>query len=296
MRSSSRRVICFQCSVWAETGVSEVTATAFASFEEKWLAAQPENALVAIFLPADQRQRASAFGSLVHELEQTALHAREPQVAATKLAWWRQELADAAAGNARHPISKVLFADRQAQAVVPNLWPALAAGASTQIESTTATSTSELFEQLAPLYVAVARVEHALFPGGSEDFRNTAALWTISQLLRELANPLQWDSRLPLDLLARHGATRAALATATPLRSAVLRDHLATLTQQIQGALALASPPSLSRRVRTRLDLALAAGAQRASDPLAYLTARTPAGRWRSLMTAWHEARALARR
>ncbi len=296
MRSSLRRVICFLCWVWAEPGVSEASAAAFASFEKKWLDAQPENALVAIFLPADQRQRASAFGSLVHELEQTALHAREPHVAATKLAWWRQELADAAAGNARHPISKVLFADREAQAIDPNLWLAMAAGASMQIEPTTAASMSELFEQLAPLYVAVARVEHALFPGFSEDSRNNAALWTISQLLRELANPLQWDLRLPLDLLARNGATRAALATATMLRSAVLRDHLATLTQQIQDKLALASPPSLSRRVRTRLDLSLAAGAQRATDPLAYLTAHTQAGRWRSLMTAWREARALARR
>src|SRR5258706_4600441 len=106
MRWLSHRVICFQCLVWAETGVSEASAAAFASFENKWLVAQPENALVAIFLPADQRQRASAFGSLVHELEQTAFHVREPQVAATKLAWWRQELADAATGNARHPISK----------------------------------------------------------------------------------------------------------------------------------------------------------------------------------------------
>lgn len=296
MPSSLHRVICFLCWVWAEAGVSEASAAAFASFEKKWLDAQPENALVAIFLPADQRQRASAFGSLVHELEQTAFHAREPQVAATKLAWWRQELVDAAAGNARHPISKVLFSDPQALAVDPNLWPAMAAGASMQIEPTTAASTSELFEQLAPLYVAVARVEHALFPGSGEDFRNNATLWIISQLLRELSNPLQWDSRLPLDLLARHGATRAALATATTLRSAVLRDHLATLTQQIQDERVLASPSSLSRRVRTRLDLALAVGAQRATDPLAYLTARTPTGHWRSLMTAWREARALTRR
>ena len=147
MRSSSHRVTCFPFLAWAESGVSEASAAAFASFEQKWLAAQPENAFVAIFLPADQRQRASAFGSLVHELEQTAFHVREPQVAATKLAWWRQELADAAAGKSRHPISKALFADRQVQAVDPNLWPAMAAGASFQIELATAASVSETHSQ-----------------------------------------------------------------------------------------------------------------------------------------------------
>ena len=295
MRSSSHRVTCFASLGWAESGVSEASAAAFASFEQKWLAAQPENAFVAIFLPAQQRQRASAFGSLVHELEQTAFHVREPQVAATKLAWWRQELADAARGNARHPISKVLFADRQAQAVDPNLWPALAAGASFQIESATGASVSELLEQLAPFYVAIARVEQALFPGSTDNFGSSAALWTISHLLRELADPARLESALPLDLLARHGATRAGVAAATTLRTAVLKDYLQALITQIGNALAAGRPPSLSRRVRTRLDLTLATGAQRATDPLAYLTARTPAKRWPSVLAAWREARAMVR-
>jgi phytoene/squalene synthetase len=278
-----------------EAGVSEATAAAFASFEQKWLDAQPENALVAIFLPADQRQRASAFGSLVHELEQTAFHVREPQIAATKLAWWRQELADAARGNVRHPISKVLFADGQAKAVDPDLWPAMAAGASTQIESASAASISELFNRFAAFYTAVARVEHALFPNDTEFADSNAALWTISHLLRELANPLQWDSQLPLDLLARHGATRTGVANATAMRTAVLKDYLQALIEQMNKALASGQPPSLSRRVRTRLDLALAAGVQRATDPLEYLTTHTPAGRWHSLWVAWRTARTMAR-
>jgi phytoene synthase len=279
-----------------EAGVSAASAAAFASFEQKWLAVQPENVFVAIFLPADQRQRASAFGSLVHELEQSAFHVREPEVAATKLAWWRQELADAAAGNARHPISKVLFADARAQAVEPGLWPALAEGAAALIEPAPAASASALFSQLAVFYAAVAHVEYALFPGGTEDYRNNATLWTISHLLRDLTDPSRFDLSLPLDLLARHCATRATVANVAALRTAVARDYLAELTRRIEGALALASPPSLGRRVRTRLDLALAIGAQRASDPLAHLAAHTPAGRWRSLMAAWREARALAAR
>ena len=81
----------------------------FASFEQKWLAANPENAIVAVFLPSAQRRLAGAFGSLIHELSSAAFHIREPQVAATKLAWWRQELADAAFGKPSHPVTQTLF-------------------------------------------------------------------------------------------------------------------------------------------------------------------------------------------
>lgn len=274
--------------------MSAASDAAFESFEQKWLAAQPENALVAIFLPADQRRPASAFGTLVHELEQAAFQPREAQVAATKLAWWRQELADAALGNARHPISKALFADAPAGAVAPATWPALAEAALMQTELRPAATLAELLDNCAPFYRAVARAEHALFAGGVGGSGSNAALWTISHLLRELANPSRLDAQLPLDLLARHGVTRADLVAQTPLRATLLRDHLAALAQQIHSALANAAAPSLSRRVRTRLDLALATAARRATDPLAYLTAHTPAGRWRSLLAAWREARATA--
>ena len=62
-----------------------------------------------MFLPSAQRRLAVAFGSLIHELSSAAFHIREPQVAATKLAWWRQELADAAFGKPSHPITQTLF-------------------------------------------------------------------------------------------------------------------------------------------------------------------------------------------
>jgi phytoene synthase len=275
---------------------SAATDAAFASFEQKWLAAQPENAFVAIFLPADERLRASAFGSLVHELEQAAFHVGEPQVAATKLAWWRQELADAAAGNARHPITKTLFADAQAHAIDPALWPALAGGALTQIDAPPPPLLADSLAQFAPFYDAVAVAEQALMFGEKRPAGADGTLWTSSHLLRELADPTRFTAHLPLDLLARYRVSRTDLATATPLRVALLRDYLAALTAQMHAALAQAPAQSLTRRVRTRLDLALATAAHRASDPLAYLTSHARAGRWRSLFAAWREARALAAR
>jgi phytoene synthase len=273
--------------------VYDATGAAFASFEQKWLVAYPENALAAVFLPVERRRREKVFGTLVHELEQAAFDVREPQVAAAKLAWWQQELAAAAAGNARHPVSKFLFADAQTSAVDPAIWPAMAAGASMLIEPSSCATLAESLAAFAPFHAAVARAEHALFAGSAGGSAADARLWTISHLLRVLATTPNGGASLPLDLLARHGATRAVLSTATPLRADLLRDYLAALADEIRAALALAMPASLNRRVRTALDLYIVKAAQRATDPLACLMAHTPPGRWRSLLTAWCQARAM---
>src|SRR6478736_7727110 len=106
---------------------------AFASFERKWLEANPEQATVAVFLAPGERRRASAFGSLVHELEQTTFGVREPQVAAVKLHWWRQELVAAAAGAPHHPIARELFDDDRTRSVDQALWSSLIDGALVQL-------------------------------------------------------------------------------------------------------------------------------------------------------------------
>ena len=84
---------------------------AFASFEQKWLVANPEQVMVGLFIAPSVRLRAVAFGCLVHELSVAADEIHETEVAAAKLAWWAQELEVAATGHARHPITHALFDD-----------------------------------------------------------------------------------------------------------------------------------------------------------------------------------------
>jgi 15-cis-phytoene synthase len=269
---------------------------AFASFEQKWLEANPEQATVALFLAPGLRLRASAFGCLVHELSFATYEIREPQVAATKLAWWAQELAGAASGQARHPITQVLFDE----AVLANdrvLWPALAESAMTQLDAASAPTLDELLAQSEPFYIAIAAAESALFLGASANINANAALWTISHLLHVLPGLAQSDLHLPvpLDLLARHGLTRTDLLQPSVARSALVKDHLAALKFEIDGAHGVVSTRTLAQRVRVRLDRVLIAGATRALEPLAYLSAHPRAGRWRSLWYAWRAARAVVR-
>lgn len=268
-------------------------AGAFASFERKWLAANPENTVVAVFLPAAQRPLAGAFGCLVHELSAAAFRVRETQVAASKLAWWRQELADAAFGNPGHPVTQALFACAAARETDPALWPALADGALLQLDVPGAGTLATLIEQLDPFFGAVACAENALFCAGGGNIEADAALWTLSHLLRALPHLAGGEAHLPLPLglLARHELTRAELAYESPQRNMLIKDFLDELVLEGNGALGVSAVRSLPLRVRAALDRRRIEAALRAIDPLHWLGAHPHASRWRILWTTWIEAR-----
>jgi phytoene synthase len=266
----------------------------FASFEQEWLDAHPEYAIASIFLPPDQRRRANAFASLTHELGGAA-RLREPQVAAAKLSWWRDELASAAAGRGNHPIAKALFADEVARAVDAALWPALADAALKQLGMPEASTLPELLDQRAAFHTALARIDDAMSGGSAAGIAANATLRSVAELLREAAQIGHRDDSLPLplDLLARHGLTRSSLSAPTPQRAALLRDHLDALADVVARNVTVPSRRGLYQRVRIRLDRSLMLAARNAADPLAFLDTYR-AGRWNSLWVAWREARAQA--
>ncbi|HTI95389.1 MAG TPA: squalene/phytoene synthase family protein [Rudaea sp.] len=273
------------------------TAGSFESFERKWLAANPENAIIAVFLPSTQRRLASAFGSLIHELSSAAFHIREPQVAATKLAWWKQELAAAAFGKPSHPVTQALFDCASVRESDPALWPALADGGLAQLDAPGAGTLAALIEQLDPFFGAIARAENALFCAGECNIEADAALWTLSHLLRALPHLADGEAHLPLPLglLARHELTRAELAYESPQRNMLIKDFLDELVLEGNGALGVSAVRSLPLRVRAALDRRRIESALRVIDPLRWLSMHPHAGRWRTLWTTWHEARAARR-
>jgi len=115
-------------------------------------------------------------------------------------------------------------------------------------------------------------------------------LWISAHLLHSAARPGH-DRAIPLDLLARHGLARSALTEPSPAKTALLRDYLGLLRDEIDAALAQAPQASLGRRVRARLDRELAARASAAADPSALLERHPAPRRWRSLWLSWREAR-----
>jgi len=62
-----------------------------------------------LFLPPPRRAAITAFYAFCREVDDVVDEVSDPSVAATKLAWWRREVAAAFAGNATHPVMQALM-------------------------------------------------------------------------------------------------------------------------------------------------------------------------------------------
>ena len=61
-----------------------------------------------LFLPRERRRAITALYAFCREVDDVVDEASDPQVAATKLAWWRTEIAALYEGKAQHPVTKAL--------------------------------------------------------------------------------------------------------------------------------------------------------------------------------------------
>jgi 15-cis-phytoene synthase len=62
-----------------------------------------------LFLPPPRRAAITAFYAFCREVDDVVDETSDASIAATKLQWWRKEVAQAFAGNASHPVMKALM-------------------------------------------------------------------------------------------------------------------------------------------------------------------------------------------
>ncbi len=62
-----------------------------------------------LFLPPPRRAAIMAFYAFCREVDDVVDEVSDPAVAATKLAWWRKEVAASFSGNPSHPVTKALL-------------------------------------------------------------------------------------------------------------------------------------------------------------------------------------------
>ena len=242
---------------------------AFAAFESKWIAAHPEFGLALGFIPAAQRRSRSAFACIGFEIAHAALRIAEAQVAAGKLQWWLDEFAALAAGQARHPLTLALAADRDVSRVPLTLWREFIAAALAQRDNAPPSTLDALLADHHALYLPWARAGEQLF--GDRDPAAVAGVHALSRAFREtLALPDRLaDGRLvvPLDVLARHRLSRGDLAASGPARTGALRDHLESIVARMDACTATALP--VLEAVTLHVDRSHCRRAARARDPLA---------------------------
>ncbi|RYZ11460.1 MAG: squalene synthase HpnD [Comamonadaceae bacterium] len=67
-----------------------------------------------LFLPRPRRAAITAFYAFCREVDDVVDEVRDPGIAATKLAWWRTEVAQSFAGEPHHPVMKALMPSAKA--------------------------------------------------------------------------------------------------------------------------------------------------------------------------------------
>ena len=61
-----------------------------------------------LYLPPERRRAITALYAFCREVDDIVDETGDPQIAATKLAWWRNEIGNLFAGKPQHPVARAL--------------------------------------------------------------------------------------------------------------------------------------------------------------------------------------------
>ena len=266
---------------------------AFASYLTHWREADSQRATAWLFLRHDERLCYGALAALEAEWQKAVHDAREPQVAAAKLSWWREEMQRAAQGGARHPLTQSLFTDSRVQAVPVACWTAAVDASLLVLAATPPVDGAAQVAAATPLAAAFANLETRIWFGAPSDPTRATTVIAIAQLLSSLrglaAGGAVARAPLPMNLMARHGLTVDDLGRDTPALRNALRDHSTALERALAHAATMDGPLSLFRAVSLQHDLHTLRHAAHADDPLVALLA--PQRGFRNLLKTWRAAR-----
>ncbi|WP_233510989.1 squalene/phytoene synthase family protein [Dyella psychrodurans] len=268
---------------------------ALQSYVDKWLSVQPQQRVALVFVEPGKYPGHVALAALEQELLSAAYGIREPQVAATKLNWWAEELDSAATSGGRHPLTRVLFDDERAHAMPKERWLAPVLAAMAQLEEGTAVDFAAQLNAASALHGAFAELETGWWYGEAVSSARATRLATLSHLLHALRR-LQDDAerdRLPLPMarLARFGLSRASLRERSEARDQAIKAQLGDLQSSWADATRLDGPISVFRALEAGQGERLVSKALRAGEALAVLQQGAPDGGFRTTLRAWRAAR-----
>ncbi|MDA0225160.1 MAG: presqualene diphosphate synthase HpnD [Proteobacteria bacterium] len=208
-----------------------------------------------LFLPPARRRAVVALYAFCRELNDVVDTARDPQLAATKLAWWRTELGRLFAGTPQHPVTRALAAAVESCGLDAARLAQIIDGRAMDLSQTRYLDFAGLLRYCdsvaSPLQVAAAGIF------GHRDARTLEyahALGTALQLTRILRD-VGADARrnriyLPLDALREHAVRAADLLNARHGEAFVAMMRAQSVRAHDYYDRALAALPANERRAQ----------------------------------------------
>ncbi len=214
-----------------------------------------------VFLPAATRRAITAFYALCRELDDVVDECREPQVAAAKLVWWRDEISRSATGSASHPVTRALFDTPQGRAIPAPLLHEIVAGMEMDLLQTRYADFAALNQYCYRVASVVGEIAATIFAGETEHppapallqpYAHTLGLaFQLTNIIRDVGE----DARrgriyLPQDELRRFGLSDSDILQGknSPAFQALMQFQYTRATACY--AQALASLPVQARRAQ----------------------------------------------
>jgi 15-cis-phytoene synthase len=135
-----------------------------------------------LFLPAPRRAAITAFYAFCREVDDVVDEMVDAGVAATKLAWWKGEVAQAFAGQPSHPVLKALLPHTQAYGIEARHLQAVIDGCQMDLEQTRYLDYPNLQRYCHLVAGVVGEVAARIF--GQSDPATTAYAHTLGQALQ----------------------------------------------------------------------------------------------------------------
>lgn len=161
-----------------------------------------------LFLPPPRRAAITAFYAFCREVDDVVDEMHDPGVAATKLAWWRNEVADSFAGAPHHPVMQALMPHAADYAIAPAQLQSVIDGCEIDLHQTRFLDWPGLARYCHLVAGVVGEVASNIFGRTAEDTLHYAHRLGLAFQLTNIIRDVGEDARrgriyLPVDELQR---------------------------------------------------------------------------------------------
>jgi phytoene synthase len=253
-----------------------------------------------MFLPTGRRRAITALYAFCREVDDVVDEVSDPDIARTKLAWWRQEIGSVFSGTPQHPVAIALRPVVADFSLPQGHFQTVIDGMAMDLERNRYLDFAELERYCHCVAGVVGLMSAEIFGYANPDTRQYARDLGIAFQLTNILRDVGEDARrgriyLPQDELARHGVTQTSLLKreTTPGMAPLMAEQVARARAWHRRAIGKL-PPEDRRTQRPGLIMAAIYRAlldEIERDGYAVLDHRVALTPLRKLWIAWTTAR-----